>query len=121
MAIYNLIEHGDSYSKIFGKAMTVLHRWSSFKWWWQCCCFSGNAVSFKFKQKITVRTTDNGNKKIYWNNSIKYFSNFWGTLEVALTNCAINIILTWAESCVVSILTDPGTLAITNTKLMFRL
>ena len=28
--------------------------------------------------------------------SLKYLSNFWGTLEVLSINCEINLILTWS-------------------------
>ena len=30
---------------------------------------------------------------------LKYLSNFWRTLEIYLTNCEINLILTWSENC----------------------
>ena len=29
--------------------------------------------------------------------SLKYLSNFWGTLEMPLINCEINLILNWSE------------------------
>ena len=32
---------------------------------------------------------------------IKYLSNFWGTLEIPLFNCEINLILTWSTNCVI--------------------
>ena len=30
---------------------------------------------------------------------LTYLSNFWRTLEMALINCEINLILTWSERC----------------------
>ena len=30
---------------------------------------------------------------------LKYLSNFWKTLEMALINCEINFVLTWYASC----------------------
>ena len=33
---------------------------------------------------------------------LKYLSNFWRTLEMPLSNCEINLILTWFEDCVIS-------------------
>ena len=31
---------------------------------------------------------------------IKYLSNFWRTLDMALINCEVSLILTWSENCV---------------------
>ena len=31
---------------------------------------------------------------------LKYLSNFWRTPETPITNCEINLILTWSEKCV---------------------
>ena len=31
---------------------------------------------------------------------LKYLSNFWRTLEMALINCEVNLILTWSSTCV---------------------
>ena len=32
---------------------------------------------------------------------LKYFSNFWRTLEIPLINCEIELILTWSTNCVI--------------------
>ena len=32
---------------------------------------------------------------------LKYLSNFWGTFEMKLINCDINLILAWFENCFV--------------------
>ena len=32
---------------------------------------------------------------------LKYFSNFWRTLEMPLINCEVELILTWPENCVI--------------------
>ena len=48
---------------------------------------------------------------------LKYFSNFWRTLEMPLINCKINLIVTWSTNCAIFNATGAGTLAITNTKL----
>ena len=32
---------------------------------------------------------------------LKYLSNFWGTLEMPLINCEVNLILTWSSTCVI--------------------
>ena len=33
---------------------------------------------------------------------LKYLSNFWRTLEMALFNCEINLFITWSANCVIS-------------------
>ena len=33
--------------------------------------------------------------------SLKYFSNFWRTLEMPLIYCEVNFIFTWSENCVI--------------------
>ena len=32
---------------------------------------------------------------------LKYSSNFWRTLEMPLSNCEVNLFLTWSENCVI--------------------
>ena len=48
---------------------------------------------------------------------LKYLSNFWGTLEMPLINCEVNLILTWPSACVITNSTGAGTFAITDAKL----
>ena len=48
---------------------------------------------------------------------LKYLSNFWRTLEMSLSNCEINLILTWSEKCELSNDTKATTFAIIDTKL----
>ena len=60
---------------------------------------SNNAIennltdSFNFKAKMTGQTGDNGTKNVEIMVPLKYLSNFWRTLEMALINCEINLIL----------------------------
>ena len=48
---------------------------------------------------------------------LKYWSNFWRTLEMPLINCEVNLILTWSSTCVITNSKGAGTFAITDTKL----
>ena len=32
---------------------------------------------------------------------LKYLSRFWRTLKISLSNCDINLFLTWSEKCVI--------------------
>ena len=97
MPMYNLIEYSDNYSKTSGRL-------------WQYCKdipavnnngdiidFNGaNATdSFNFKTKITGHTDNNGRiDNVEVMVPLKYFSNFWRTLEMPLINCEVNFILT---------------------------
>ena len=54
---------------------------------------------FKFKTKIVGRTGNGGTKNVKIRVPLKYFSDLWRTLEMALINCEINLILTWSDRC----------------------
>ena len=122
MPMYSLIEYRDNYSKTSGHL-------------WQYCkdilaVDNNNAIfnfaennltdSFNFKAKITGQTGDNGTKTVEKMVPLKYFSNFWRTLEMPLIHCEINLILTWSTNCAI-VSTNVGnqnaTFKITDTKL----
>ena len=85
--VYNLIECSDNYAKTSGRL-------------WQYYKDDPNdnladSESFKSKLKITGNTPNNGNTKdVEIIVPLKYFSNFWRTLEMPLINCEVNLILT---------------------------
>ena len=77
-----------------------------------------NSESFKFKIKITGKTSATGNEKVVETMvPLKYLSNFWKTIEIPLINCDVNLILTWSSICVITNSTGVGTFEITDTKL----
>ena len=57
--------------------------------------------SFKIKEKITGKTSDDDTKNVKIIIPLKCLSNFWRTLEILLTNCEINLDLNWSEKCVI--------------------
>ena len=68
--------------------------------------------------KITGKTPGHGNTKdVEIIVLLKYFSNFWRTLEKSLINCEVNLILAWSKYCVITNCTGEGKFAITDTKL----
>ena len=76
-----------------------------------------NSKSFESKIKITGNTLDNdNNKNVEMSVVLKYFNNFWKTLEILLINCEINPILNWNENCVISSSAGVETFAITDAK-----
>ena len=81
--------------------------------------FPGNRASFKFKQKITDETGDDGRKDVRIMVPLKYLTKFWRTLEIRLINYEINLVLTWSANCVISnaAANKAITFAISDTKL----
>ena len=90
MPMYNLIEYRENYSKTSGSS-------------WQYYKDIPNdnlarSESFKYRVKITRKTPNNGNTKdVEIVVPLKYLSNFWRTLEMPVTNCEVNLILTWSK------------------------
>ena len=39
---------------------------------------------------------------------LKYLSNSWRTFDMPLTNCEVNLILTWSKDCVITNSTGGG-------------
>ena len=81
--------------------------------------FPSNSPSFKFKQKITSSTGNDGAKAVQVILPLKYSGNFWRTLEMLLINCDIDLILTCSANCVISNAdtNQATTFGITDTKL----
>ena len=71
---------------------------------------NNNSASFKFKTKISGRT----------GMVLKGLSNFWRILEMPLSNCEINLILTWSNRCFIidnPVDNQEPTFTITDTKI----
>ena len=60
---------------------------------------SNNSVSFKFKQKITGQSGNDGTKDVEKIVPLKYLRDFWRILAIPLSSCEINLILTWLANC----------------------
>ena len=54
---------------------------------------------FKFKQKTTGQTVNNGTKNVDKMVLLKYLNNFWGALEIPLISYKINLITSWSVNC----------------------
>ena len=110
MPNYNLIEYSDNYAKTSGGL-------------WQYYRGEPNdnladSESFNSKIKITGKTPNGGNEKdVEIMVPIKYLSNFWRTLEMPLSSCEINSILTWSSTCVITNSNGAGSFSITDRKL----
>ena len=110
MAMYNLIEYSDNYSKTSGSL------WQYYKD--DPSNNPENSESFKYKVKITGNTSaDDNTKDVDILVPLKYLSNFQRTVEITMINCEVELILTRSKNCVITNSTDEGKFAITDTKL----
>ena len=62
---------------------------------------NNNSASFKFKQKITGQTGNDGRKDVEIMVPLRYLSNFWRTIEMPLINCEISLQLKWSRKCII--------------------
>ena len=117
--MYNLIEYSNNYSKASACLWQYYRDEPALADAGTLDNFSDNSASFKFKQKPRGSTGDDGRKNAKIMVKLKYLSNFLRTLEVALINCEINLILTWSVNCVIYIAAANQVRAfpITDTKL----
>ena len=77
-----------------------------------------NSKSFKSKIWITRKNPVNGNlKDDKIAPSLKYLSNFWKTLEISLSKCKFNLIVTWSEDFVIFSTTGETKFLVIDTKL----
>ena len=102
MPMYNLIEYSNNCSKISGSLWQYYRDEPALTDAGAPDNSSGNSVLFKYKQKITSSTGNNGTKNVEIMFPLKYLSNVWRTLEMSLINCEISLILTWYANCVIS-------------------
>ena len=97
MPMYNLTKYSDDYSKTPGSLWQYYRNEAALTNAGTITNFyaADDSASFKFKQKITCVTSDNGTKNVEIMVPLKYLGNFWRTHEMSLINCEINLILTW--------------------------
>ena len=113
MPLYNLLEYSDNYAKTSGSLWRYYRDEPNDN--------LADSESFKSKIKITGKTPAAGNERdVEIMVPLKYLSNFWRTLEMPLTNCEVNLILTWSSTCAFTNSTGAGRFAIAGTKLMFQ-
>ena len=114
MPMYNLIEYSDKYSDTSGSLwqfkrdemkedvdLTVDDNY-----------IPDNSSSFKYKSSFV---TDIYDVKIAV--PLKHLSKFWGSLEMPLINCKVELSLKWFEHCILSSAGTAATFTVTDTKL----
>ena len=82
---------------------------------------SSDSEFFKYKTNIAGNTYDVGvGEEGYGANKVgknetevviplNYLSNFWRSLNIALINCEVELILTWSKNCVLADMTERDT------------
>ena len=96
MPMCNLIEYSDNYFKTSGSLWHYYRDELFLNANGAIADFpadNNNIASSKFKTKIAGRTENDGTENVKIRVPLKYFSNFWRTLEMPLINCEVNFIL----------------------------
>ena len=110
MPMYNLIEYSDNYAK------TSERLWQYYRD--EPNNIIADSESFKFKIKITGKTSNDGNEKdVEIMVPLKYLSNFWRTLEMPLINSEVSLFLTGSPTCLITNSTGKEKFKITDTNL----
>ena len=115
--MYNLIEQSDSYSDTSGRLWNFkrdeINR--------DVDLTTDIASSFKYKANLIGDTVADGANRKKENVKIavplKYFSNFWRSLEMPLINCKTEFSLKWYAECILSSAGNAVTFTITDAKL----
>ena len=103
MPMYNLLEFSDNYSKTSGSLWQYFKDIPAVDDDGNIINFNGanNTDSFKFKNRLTGQTNDDGIINVQIMVPLKYLSSFWRTLEIPLINCEIELLLTCSRNSVI--------------------
>ena len=101
--MYNLLEYSKNYSKTTGSFWNY-YRYkpnSGLGGYNNNVSYSiEDSKSFDYKTSIKGKVKNNNTEKEHEIAvPLKYFSNFWRTLDIPLIICEINLILTLSENC----------------------
>ena len=120
MPMYNLTECSDNYSDTLGSLWNFRDEINT-----DANACTANMSSFKYKSIIIGNTeadrTKNGVKIAV---PLKYFSNFWRSLEIPLINCKFELSLKWTENWTLSgeeNINDAGAVANAGTAATFQI
>ena len=98
--MYNLIEYSDNYSDTSGSLWNFKRDEITNN---ANVTNDDNAPSFKYKANLIANTESDGTKNgVKIAVRLKYFSNFWRSLEMPLINCEVELSLKWIENCVLT-------------------
>ena len=109
MSMYNLLEYSKNYKKATGSLWNYYRdQPSSTIGTDNITHLILNSESFDYKASSMENgvTHHNLTKNVKVVVPLKHLSNFWRHLDIPLTNCEVELILTWFKNCV---LTDKST------------
>ena len=118
--MYNLLEYSDYYADSSGSLWQFKRDEQNLNNGNPADVTTDTSLSFKYKSSFfkTLAAADAG---VFINVTIavplKYFSNFFKSLEMPLINCKIRLELSWDKGCVMSNISGAKTFKITSTKL----
>ena len=124
MPMYNLLEYSKNYRKTTESLRNYYRHKPSYP-------FSSNSKPFKHNTSTVGKTPEDNDslRNAELAIPLKHLNNFWGSLNIPLINCEVELILTWSKNCVLALMTvdadaDPVIVApsgskfkITDTKL----
>ena len=100
MPMSNLLEYIKNYRKTTGSLWNYYRDEPSNP-------LSSNSESFKYKTNIVGKTPEDNdsltNAKVVI--PLKHLSNFWRNLNLPLTSCEVELILSWSKNCVLADMT----------------
>ena len=122
MAMYNLIEYSDNYSDTSGSLWQFKRDESPVTNAGNLDNVSvDNSSYFKYKSSFIKESSTVGVNRVFKNAKIavplKYWSDFWSSLEMLLINCKIHLELNWSKNCIMFNVVGVTEFKITNTKL----
>ena len=117
MPMYNLLEYSDNYQDSTGS----LYQFKRDEPPDDNANVANDTTSWVYKSKLISTTDDNNVNNVKLVVPLKYVSNFFRSLEMALVNCKIDSELTWHKDCMISSVNAAAgqvvSFTITNTKL----
>ena len=101
MPMYNLLEYSKNYSKITGRFWNYYIDEPKSDANNNINYSTKDSKSFNYKTIITGKLEDNHTwKEVGIVVPSRHLSNFWRTLDMPLTKCEINVLLTWSVLCI---------------------
>ena len=98
MPMYNLLEYSDNYQDSTGS----LYQFKRDEPPHDNADVANNTSSLVYKSKLISRTDDNNVNNAKLVVPLIYVSSFFGSLEMSLVNCKIDLELTWHKDCMIS-------------------
>ena len=119
MPMYNLIEYCDNYSDTSGRLQQFKNDEVTDE---DADLTINNSQSVKYKAALLGKTADNNDRKSFVKDAkivapLKYWGNFWRSLEMPLINYKVFLELNWTKDCILFSAGNIAEFEITDAKL----